>query len=176
MSSWLEGDQAVPEPPPSPEKTKQSCLASLPPNAGACRPRAGGSQARSYADAGRTAHPAHVRSQPGGPAEGGGGIRDAAGVGRRTPRPGSGRTCLAGPELHSFCGEPRRSGRWVLASSHALHPPHPRLNSPFPFSEMGWCRQVQRFDDPAVLDKAGADPSGAWLHAVSFPWPAEPTP
>uniref|UniRef100_A0AAF6ZFA7 Adenylosuccinate synthetase isozyme 1 n=1 Tax=Bos taurus TaxID=9913 RepID=A0AAF6ZFA7_BOVIN len=41
--------------------------------------------------------------------------------------------------------------------------------------EMGWCRQVQRFDDPAVLDKAGADRSGV-ARVVSFPRPAEPTP
>ncbi|XP_069415817.1 adenylosuccinate synthetase isozyme 1 isoform X2 [Ovis canadensis] len=92
-------------------------------------------------------------SQPGGPAEGGGGIRDAAGVeGGHHGRPEVGGPAPAGPELHSFCGEPRRSG-----------------------SEMGWCRQVQRFDDPAVLDKAGADPSGV-AHVVSFPRPAEPTP
>lgn len=35
---------------------------------------------------------------------------------------------------------------------------------------MGWCRQVQRFDDPAVLDKAGADPSGPSRVATSCPF------
>ncbi|XP_061251515.1 adenylosuccinate synthetase isozyme 1 isoform X1 [Bos javanicus] len=114
--------------------------------------RPGRDQGRRGVQAWREADPL-LPSQPGDPAEGGGGIRDAARVeGGHHGRPEVGGPPPAGPELHPVRGEPRRRG-----------------------SEMGWCRQVQRFDDPAVLDKAGADRSGV-ARVVSFPRPAEPTP
>ncbi|XP_020753331.1 adenylosuccinate synthetase isozyme 1 isoform X2 [Odocoileus virginianus] len=71
---------------------------------------------------------------------------------------------------------------WVAGLDEAGHPGHPgrdqgrrgvqaqREADPLLPSEVGRCRQVQRFHDPAVLDKAGADPSGPCRVATSRPF------
>ncbi|XP_061251519.1 adenylosuccinate synthetase isozyme 1 isoform X5 [Bos javanicus] len=73
--------------------------------------RPGRDQGRRGVQAWREADPL-LPSQPGDPAEGGGGIRDAARVeGGHHGRPEVGGPPPAGPELHPVRGEPRRRGR-----------------------------------------------------------------
>lgn len=81
--------------------------------------------------------------------------------GKQTPRvPASGRTCPRRPR--ATCALWRITSEWQVGA-RAQRPPLPAAPPPdglFPFSEMGWCRQIEGLHHPAVLDRDRADPSG----------------